>query len=85
VNIDEISERNISIYPNPAALYIKVESEYEIQQISLMSFSGARVFFSENPNDYFSATISVADLTSGVYIAEVITSDGIIRRKLIRE
>jgi hypothetical protein len=85
VNIDEISERNISIYPNPAALYIKVESEYEIQQISLMSLSGARVFFSENPNDYFSATISVADLTSGVYIAEVITSDGIIRRKLIRE
>lgn len=85
VNIDEVVANATKLYPNPFSSFLKIESAYKIQQISLTDISGLRVYFADSFDNNLSAAISIANIPSGFYIAEVVTNEGIVRRMLIRE
>jgi len=76
----EISKNNqVVIYPLPSEnqLYIKPLENGAIQSIAIRTFDGRLVKNASNINTTDVAQVNISDLTSGQYIVEVKTSNGI--------
>jgi len=76
-SLDEILQRNVTVFPNPASDYILVSAPGEgIRSISVFTFDGRKVFeqtgLDENHFDWSFGN----ELQSGVYVVRVITADG---------
>lgn len=64
----------IRLYPNPAANYLTIEADREIQKISVYNILGQEVL-TKNPKS-ISATLQTNSLQRGIYIAKTII-DGV--------
>lgn len=74
----------ISVYPNPAGNTITVESsDYTIRTIELLDISG-RLLFSEK-NCLQRNTINLEGIAPGVYVIRILTEEGMISRKIVKE
>lgn len=93
--LDEIeSQQNILIYPNPGASKIEVLitsnnlMSVRINQLQIMDMNGRIVKTSYFPN-YLSGRhkyeVDIGELSSGIYILNLLLSDGVIARKLIKQ
>jgi hypothetical protein len=80
--INEISESNINIYPNPSSNFVLVESEaYMIEQIELYANNGVLLMRTEvNSREFAYKTY---DLNKGIYVFRVFTEHGVFTKKLI--
>ena len=74
----------LSMYPNPAKTELTIETESNIQGIKIYNTSGEVVSSTKDVNST-SATISVNDLTSGVYLVYTSTTQGLNISKLVVE
>ncbi|WP_081671026.1 family 16 glycosylhydrolase [Sporocytophaga myxococcoides] len=74
----------VSVYPNPSADKILVESDVLMRNITIYNQSGMIVFDQKNTRDY-KIEIATAGLQKGVYILEIETGEGIIKEKVIKE
>jgi hypothetical protein len=79
-NLAPLSE--IKIFPNPARDWIRVKTENQIKSISLMNLNGT-VLRKINFNSSLEVSIPVIDLTSGIWIMFIETTDGIYREKVM--
>ena len=81
-----INEENISLsmYPNPAQTELTIETESNIQWINIYNTNGEVVKRKEGVNAT-SSTISIRELSSGVYMVYTATSQGVNISKLIVE
>ena len=79
-NINSINEEKLNIYPNPANDVLKIETEYEINEIAIYDIYGRRQV-TVTPN----RQIDVADLTSGVYFIKINTEKGNIVKRFIKQ
>jgi len=66
----------ISLYPNPATDLLRVESEEDLESISVISFSGATLMNISNRSSRYTE-VSLEGIPSGVYLIRVNTSGGI--------
>jgi hypothetical protein len=84
VGLEEISERNINMFPNPAYAYVSLFSETQISSIAITDFTG-RIVFKQQPNATY-ADLDLRPFSSGYYLVRVTSDDNRIKTlKLINE
>lgn len=72
VNIDDVTFEDMVIFPNPTSNVININSESNIQQVELYNLQGQRVAM-EMGNV---KTLSMSELSAGMYILKVTTDNG---------
>lgn len=82
-DIVDVTNRGVTVTPNPAVSYASVTASENITGIQLMSMSGAMVAC-EMDIDGTVATINVSSLPAGIYVARVTTVDGIYTTKVLK-
>ncbi len=82
LGVNELSELEFSIYPNPSTdfININVENNMTIDQVIITDING-RIVKSSN----FAKQISVADLNEGMYFLNITTAEGISKRSFIKQ
>jgi len=75
-----ITNRKVSIHPNPCANFLDVESESPLKQVNIFSLAGLLLMTSG-----IESRINLSKLKSGFYIAEVTTANEIVTEKFIKE
>jgi len=84
--INEFSEGNFEVYPNPASDMIEVSSVQEaVSSIEIYNLLGEKVFTSPFTDYRSPTTINVANLPNGMYVVEVKTEKGVGMRKFVKE
>ena len=83
LNIDEFATAKITVFPNPVSGSISFVSNYliNIQKIQVIDIEGRIVL--EQYNNI--SEVNVEDLTKGVYILNVISDQGKLETKFIKE
>lgn len=74
------AEPELSIYPNPTKNEINIKG-FEYNSISITSLNGATIYHSQSPV----SKISLSNVPSGMYLVNIHTKQGILRRKIIKE
>lgn len=83
---NEISRSNsISIYPNPAHHQITILSDDALVSIRILSITGSEVFTVPVMADKHKSTISMHDLSSGMYAVQLKTTKGESVTKILIE
>lgn len=84
VGLEEISEKKINMYPNPANDYVSLLSASQISSIEITDFTG-RIVFKVQPNSTYT-NLDIKILPSGYYFVRVTTDNNRIKTlKLIKE
>jgi hypothetical protein len=73
----------INLYPNPVNDVLNINSTYALNNISISDING-RVVRNTSLNGT-EAQINIADLASGVYLLKVVTSEGTVTKKVVKE
>ncbi len=79
-NIENISNRDIIVYPNPAKDKIQIISNSEIINIELSDISGKVLTQKNNVK-----VVNIGHLTPGIYFLKITTKNGILTKKVIKE
>ena len=79
--VNEFNSFNFNLDPHPAKESIQIELNADLKSYSIYSLNGQLIEEKMNSN----STISTAHLEKGIYILEVNSSKGILRRKMIIE
>ncbi len=82
VNTDKfLIKSNLDVYPNPAKdnLYLSVSDFTLIKAVNIYNQSGQKIHSLKSPNK----TIDISNLPPGLYFAEIKTSEGDVRKKII--
>ena len=69
----------VSIYPNPASDFIKIQNVKDLQSVRIFDMSGKKVV------ETSSADIDVRKLSSGQYIINIYTGSEVISKKFIKK
>ena len=78
-SIADVESNNVSVYPNPANNVINVNSTSNISNVEVYTITGQKVGdFTANSN---SIAISTSNLTSGLYLMQIHTENGVINKK----
>ncbi len=64
------TNQQFSVYPNPATAKLAVQGKTAISSVQIFDLAG-RLILSQHADFSHQATIEIANLTSGVYIAEI--------------
>ena len=76
VGMNELTNGQIMIYPNPATEVVNMKSDYTITGIDVLNFVGQTVYTMSNV-DAKTAKINVTTFKAGVYFVKVSTTEGI--------
>jgi hypothetical protein len=80
----EENKMDVSIFPNPAADVLNVNTSLEVTSVKVFGLDG-KIVLSENV-DGFNVQINIAELTSGAYIVEAIGANGgVVRTNFIKK
>jgi hypothetical protein len=78
-SIADVESNNVSVYPNPANNVINVNATSNISNVEVYTIAGQKVGdFTANSN---SIAISTSNLTSGLYLMQIHTENGVINKK----
>lgn len=76
-------ENELHVYPVPAHEYLTIETDLEIQRISVYALDGKMLIV--NQGDDFSDQLDVSSLLTGAYILRIETEDEVITKKFTKE
>jgi len=82
LNVDE-NAIVTNVYPNPASDVLNINASVEVSTVSIIGLDG-KVISTTNGNGT-SVSVNVADLTSGVYLYEVATANGVTRDTFVKK
>ena len=86
LGMKEISNNDVSIYPNPAVSIFKIESlKYKIESIKIYNVLGETIDIGPLKIDNEPSTVDISKEAKGVYFVEVKTLNGVVRKKLVKE
>lgn len=80
INNFQLNDSNISLYPNPSKNYFELSSELTIEKVEVYSLQGQLVKSFEFQNQY-----DIANLSKGIYLVKVNTTEGSLSKSLIIE
>lgn len=78
----EISEKTVSMFPNPASQKLSVSSVNKIQSIQLFTITGKQILSQQNINSY-NHPLNVSQLSKGLYLLKVSNHTATITKKLL--
>ena len=76
VGLNELTNGQIMIYPNPATEVVNVKSDYSITRIDVMNFVGQTIYTNSDVAA-MTAKLNVSTFKTGVYFVKVSTSEGV--------
>ena len=84
-NVEELDVTSIQLYPNPAQDRFYLETDHEIENVSIYSFSSQNVNVLKIQNGQKKLEFSTERLSSGLYIVSIYTNGMTYYRKLVVE
>jgi PKD repeat protein len=81
VGVDEISQNNIKVYPNPVRDVFTIETDYNMQEIQVFNITGQLMI--DKIVSGKSQKVNTTSLHSGVYNLKVKTDNGSFDRKVV--
>lgn len=81
--INESSDVNLSIYPNPTSGAVTMLYSTTINEVKIYDLSGQLVYSSSHFSN--SVTIDCSNFASGVYTIQIATENGILYSKLVKQ
>lgn len=82
LGVDDVTlDQGFNLYPNPVSNILTIESKLPLKKIEVFSIFGQRV---KEVNSSFNS-ISVKNLSRGIYIIRIYSENGTIVRKLIKQ
>jgi hypothetical protein len=82
-NIGSEDERLISVYPNPVTDKFQIKSWYKINTVIISGLTGNTILIQSNVEDY-TTLIDTRNLSPGVYLLKIETSNGTSSRKMVK-
>ncbi len=79
-SIKDTPDSDVSVYPNPTNGRFHVDLDGNINSLQAMTITGSLL----TPSRIDDTTWDVSNLSSGLYILEIATGQGIVRKKLIK-
>ena len=79
--VDILEENYVTIYPNPASSVVNIKSDYQIQSIVLLDYTGKKISEVQVADNLY--VMNTSQLNSGVYLFRVITEKGIEVKQII--
>jgi len=79
--INNVSDIQLSIYPNPTKDDLFIKSELPINKVEIYSMAGSLMMTENNITE----KISLSALLKGIYVIKVYTDKGVIIRKIVKE
>ena len=81
VGIEEVEEGSLAIFPNPVKDVLTINYDKAISQIDVYDVNGKLV----KTFTTVGSTVNVSDLSSGVYMLNLQTEEGLIVKKIVKE
>jgi hypothetical protein len=72
-NVEELTQNNFSFFPNPASNVLNINSENNLEQVSITDMSGRTIKTINNSNTN-QLKVDVFDLSAGVYFIQVVSN-----------
>ena len=84
---DAIEEQTSSfnIYPNPVNDMLYIETETEIEEVSIFDVYGRNQNLRSSETQNLSISVDVANLNSGVYFVRIKTENGEVVKRFVKE
>ena len=82
--IEELAS-SLSIYPNPVNDKLYIETEVEVEEVSIFDIYGRIQNLSNSATQQLSNSIDVSGLNSGVYFVKVVTENGEVVKRFIKK
>ena len=79
-SLEEYANR-FEIYPNPANNYLNIDTNENINEISIYNVVGVMVYSEQN----FNGTIDLSNFNNGVYFIRISTEKGDITKRFIKQ
>lgn len=78
-------EPPLQVYPNPAQenIYMRTEAGNSILRARLINMSGCELLLSVAPKTQNSLSLDLSELSVGMYVLEVVTTEGIVRKRVV--
>lgn len=80
-NVVELVENQFSVYPNPATSEVTIQSEEQIQQLTIRDITGKTLAVKQNLS--LVETINISGLSAGLYLLESKTGNQVSVEKLV--
>ena len=80
--IEEVTS-SVNMYPNPVSDKLYIETEVEIEEVVVYDVFG-RHQLTETPSRQGNLVVDVANLNSGVYFVKIVTSEGEIVKRFVK-
>ena len=80
VNVNELAALNLNVYPNPAKEVVHIEAAKNIQNVQLMSITGA--LLEERKTNTQSVKLNLEGYSKGIYMVRIVTEDGVATKKI---
>lgn len=77
--INKLIDNSLSIYPNPTSGLLEIISEFKINNVKILDFTG-RVILSSNSN-----TVDLTSFENGIYFVEVKSNKGLTIKKVVKQ
>lgn len=78
VSVPSVAKVDFSVYPNPTQDKITVTSSAQIDEIMIVAMNGEKILATK------SKTIDLSQLSSGIYLVEVQTNEGVARKRIVK-
>jgi hypothetical protein len=78
LNIDELAEIAVRVYPNPAADVLKIKSESAVELVEVIALNGAQILSTTE------SEINVSSLQNGSYFVKIVTDKGTVVRSFVK-
>lgn len=81
VGIEDVNADYFAMYPNPSSGMVRIESQYQIEKISMYNSMGTRVLEAEIDNK--KAELDLSSYSNGIYFLTIQNENNTISKKLI--
>lgn len=78
-----MNQEHLNVYPNPTNNSVTISNDLLIHSIKVIDFSG-RVIIEKTTNEK-ELNIDLGTYSKGVYTIEIVLSEGVVRKKIMKE
>ena len=83
--VEEMTSASFNVYPNPVNDRLYIEAETEVKEIVIYTITGVIAGQQSTVNGQQTLSIDVKDLNSGVYFVKVVTENGEMVKRFIKQ
>lgn len=86
LSVQTFNENVVSVYPNPAKDVVNIKNTIDTQlnSVEITDING-RVVKNVNLNSVTEAQVNISDLSTGVYMMKIVSDNGSVTKKIVKE